>query len=208
MDRIGPDPLGGVLDGRGFGKQPHCSLGCVVGGGQLAAYKTGNRRDVHNRATSGISHGRNSGLGAQEHSLGVDAHDLVPFISRSVFHVVGPVYAGVVDQDIQLSVAGYGFVDRPFPGIFVTYIQAYENALTASLVYLGFYLAALVFKHVSDDYFGALFGEELGFNRAHPTGPTADQGDLILQSHGVCSLSCRNVAIGRSNPRRLPTLLR
>ena len=102
MHRVHADLVGRVLDRGGLGEDAHRALGGVIGGIGVRADDAADRGDIDDRAAAGALHGRDRGLGAEEHAGGVDLHDAVPVLERLIGQ---PRPGGEAGLDVLLGIA-------------------------------------------------------------------------------------------------------
>ena len=105
----------------------------MITGAGVASNQTVDRRDIDDGATAGLAHDRDGQFCAQEYSLGVDRHDSVPKFLRSFFDDEPAADAGIVYQNVQLSVSADCGINCSTPILFAGDVHWNEQRLATGI---------------------------------------------------------------------------
>src|SRR5262245_28353910 len=184
VDRVDANAVLGELYGRRLGHDAHGTLrGVVTHVHAILAHEARDRRDVHDGSAAGFAHGGHRVLHAQEHALGVHAHQGVPGRRAGDVGIESAADPRVVDQQIELPERGHGGLHRILPVRFAGDVEFHEPRLAAGRGDLLDHLARLELEHVGHDDPRSLPRKDRRLALPHPARPTRDQRDLSRQPH-------------------------
>src|SRR6266850_840412 len=144
MDGVRTDTLARVLDGRGLRHETYGSLrGLILRAAVVCPDEPKLRRDIDDRATTGLTHRGNRGLGPEEHALGVDGHHAVPVLDGGLLYPRSAADARIVHENGQSAEAALGDADRALPFRLARHVEQREDRLAALRLDLRFDAAAL-----------------------------------------------------------------
>src|SRR6056297_1151367 len=103
------------MNGNGLGVSANRSLGSTIRRHNGLTDQSRDRRHIHDRRWTGLSHNRNAVLTAEEYAVHTDGHNALIIFSVCRLGVAWCHDPSVIDQYVQLTEALCGFIEHSRP---------------------------------------------------------------------------------------------